>query len=135
MRRPRPLITAVAIIAIMGTSAMALARSSVAQGEPASALPAPATVTLYHHTLEWQTLPHHFVTAWVTHTEGIRSDGRGGLVGQTGNGYGRADANGHAAVRLYGGGRRVCGTVRGARQCRCAAARRPARGSRRARAC
>ncbi len=64
---------------------------------------APVVVTLYHNTLEWHTRPHHFATAFVTHTEGIGSDGRGGETGRTGRANGRANGQGAVVLRLDNG--------------------------------
>lgn len=90
-----------ALAAGITTAARAVAGSSDAPAAEQDT--APVSVTLYHDTLEWHTLPHHFATAYVTHTEGIVSDGRGGEIGRTGVGNGRADGQGRVSVRLTDG--------------------------------
>ncbi|MEO8084018.1 MAG: hypothetical protein ABI780_09360, partial [Ardenticatenales bacterium] len=74
--------------------------------DAAASIAAPMTITLYSDTMVWWTEPWLFVTAYVTHVEGIRGDGRGGEVGRTGRAHGRADGSGQVVARLDDGGGR-----------------------------
>ncbi|MBK6768159.1 MAG: hypothetical protein IPG72_03855 [Ardenticatenales bacterium] len=78
-----------------------------ASADAVSAAHAPVTVTLYHSSLAWRTAPWLFVSAVVTHAEGIRSDGRGGVSGREGSGHGRARRDGWVDVQLNGGSGRL----------------------------
>jgi|GEM_PF-6000322 len=109
--------TTLALAVALPLERLAARDSAFAGAEPASADPAsadavsaghaPVTVTLYHSSLAWRTAPWLFVSAVVTHVEGIRSDGRGGVSGRDGSGHGRARGDGRVTVQLSSGSGRL----------------------------